>query len=144
MSTPRKSDQLLVCYGPSKRSLPATKQTLSRWIVDAISMSYESSGLPSHLGVKAHSTRSVSVWLCRIFVTLRVGLHRSLLSGSMTSMFILLLVPPSSCRSCATYIHTTQGLESLVAWSFSFPKRFDTARVPEVECLKVTYVTLVP
>ncbi len=56
----RKSDQLLVCYGPSKRGLPATKQTLSLWIVDAISMSDESSGLPSPLGVKAHSIQSVA------------------------------------------------------------------------------------
>ncbi len=56
----RKFDQLFVCYGPSKRGLPATKQTLSRWIVDAIIMSYESSGLSSPLGVKAHSTRSVA------------------------------------------------------------------------------------
>ncbi|KAI2653704.1 Transposon Ty3-G Gag-Pol polyprotein [Labeo rohita] len=56
----RKSDQLFVCYGPAKRGFPATKQTLSRWIVDAISTAYESSGLPPPLGVKAHSTRSVS------------------------------------------------------------------------------------
>ncbi len=32
----RKTDQLLVCYGPPKKGLPASKQTLSRWIVDAI------------------------------------------------------------------------------------------------------------
>ncbi|KAI2667130.1 Transposon Ty3-G Gag-Pol polyprotein [Labeo rohita] len=56
----RKSDQLFVCYGPAKRGFPATKQSLSRWIVDAISTAYESSGLPPPLGVKAHSTRSVS------------------------------------------------------------------------------------
>ncbi|KAI2652169.1 hypothetical protein H4Q32_015019 [Labeo rohita] len=45
---------------PPKRGLPASKQTLSRWIVDAITLSYESSGLPSPLGVKAHSTRGIS------------------------------------------------------------------------------------
>ncbi|KAI2647055.1 putative rhizopine catabolism regulatory protein MocR [Labeo rohita] len=32
----RKSDQLFVCFGPPKRGLPASKQSLSRWIVDAI------------------------------------------------------------------------------------------------------------
>ncbi len=53
------STQLLICYGPRKRGLHASKQTLSRWIVDAINMSYESSDLPSPMGVKAHSTRSV-------------------------------------------------------------------------------------
>ncbi|XP_053092882.1 LOW QUALITY PROTEIN: uncharacterized protein LOC113526632 [Pangasianodon hypophthalmus] len=42
------------------RGRPATKQTLSRWIVEATSLAYESSGLPSPLGVKAHSTRGVA------------------------------------------------------------------------------------
>ncbi len=46
----RKSDQLLVCYGPPKEGFPAAKQTLSRWIVDAIIVAYESSDLPSPLG----------------------------------------------------------------------------------------------
>ncbi len=36
------------------------KQTLSRWIVDAIIVAYESSDLPSPLGVKAHSTRGMA------------------------------------------------------------------------------------
>ncbi len=49
-----------MCYGPPERGLPATKQTLTRWRVDAISIAYESSDLPSPLGVKAHSTRSVA------------------------------------------------------------------------------------
>ncbi len=56
----RRADQLLICYGPPKRGLPASKQTLSRWIVDAIHIAYESSDLPSPMGVKAHSTRSVA------------------------------------------------------------------------------------
>ncbi len=55
----RKADQLLVCYGPPKRGLPATKQTLSRWIVDTINTAYDSSQLPSPMGVRAHSTRVV-------------------------------------------------------------------------------------
>ncbi len=53
------STQLLICYGPLKRGLHASKQTHSRWIVDAINMSYDSTDLPSQMGVKAHSTRSV-------------------------------------------------------------------------------------
>ncbi len=56
----RKADQLLVCFGPPKRGRPASKQTLSRWIVDAIHIAYESSELPSPMGVRAHSTRSVA------------------------------------------------------------------------------------
>ncbi|KAI2654784.1 Casein kinase I isoform gamma-1 [Labeo rohita] len=46
----RRADQLFVCFGPPKKGLTASKQTLSRWIVDAISLAYESSGLPSPLG----------------------------------------------------------------------------------------------
>ncbi|KAI2668514.1 Transposon Ty3-G Gag-Pol polyprotein [Labeo rohita] len=56
----RKSDQLFVCYGPPKKGIPASKQTLSRWIVDTICSAYESSDLPPPLGVKAHSTRSMA------------------------------------------------------------------------------------
>ncbi len=52
-------DQLLVCYSPLKSGLPATKQTLSRWIVDAIYISFESSQLPSQMGVRTHSNRTV-------------------------------------------------------------------------------------
>ncbi|KAI2647353.1 ORF V: Enzymatic polyprotein [Labeo rohita] len=56
----RKSDQLFVCYGPPKRGLPASKQTLSRWVVDAILSAYEASDLPPPLRVRAHSTRSMA------------------------------------------------------------------------------------
>ncbi len=56
----RKSDQLFVCYGPYKKGLPANKQTLSRWIVDDITTAYESSDIPSPLGVRAHSTRGMA------------------------------------------------------------------------------------
>ncbi|KAI2649105.1 Transposon Ty3-G Gag-Pol polyprotein [Labeo rohita] len=60
----RDSDQQkLNCMCPVRAldtGLPASKQTLSRWIVDAITQAYESSGLPSPLGDKAHSTRGIS------------------------------------------------------------------------------------
>ncbi len=56
----RRADQLLVCYSPPKKGLPAYKQTLSRWIGDAITVAYESSDLPSPLVVKAHSTGSMA------------------------------------------------------------------------------------
>ncbi|KAL0167471.1 hypothetical protein M9458_035693, partial [Cirrhinus mrigala] len=56
----RKTDQLFVCYGPPKKGLPASKHTLSCWIVDPITQAYEFSDLPSLLGVKAHSTQGIS------------------------------------------------------------------------------------
>ncbi len=55
-----KADQLFVCFGPPKKGCPATKQTISRWVVETISLAYDSSGLPSPMGVRAHSTRSMA------------------------------------------------------------------------------------
>ncbi|XP_073780302.1 uncharacterized protein [Danio rerio] len=55
----RKSEQLLVCFGPSKRGSPANKQTISNWIVETISFTYQAAGRPAPKFVKAHSTRAV-------------------------------------------------------------------------------------
>ncbi|XP_077094729.1 uncharacterized protein LOC143746656 [Siphateles boraxobius] len=56
----RKSNQLLVCFGASRRGLAASKQRISHWVTEAISLAYEVRGLPSPLSIKAHSTRSVA------------------------------------------------------------------------------------
>ena len=56
----RKSDQLFVCFGLSKKGSPVSKQTISKWIVEAISSAYEVRNLPSLLLIKAHSTRGVA------------------------------------------------------------------------------------
>lgn len=40
-----KVDQLLMSNGPLKKGLPVSKQTLSRWIVDAICIAYKPSRL---------------------------------------------------------------------------------------------------
>ncbi|KAI2645897.1 Neuronal acetylcholine receptor subunit alpha-4 [Labeo rohita] len=47
---------LLLSDSQNNRSLT----TLNRWIMGAISVAYESSDLPSPLGVKAHSTRGMA------------------------------------------------------------------------------------
>ncbi|KAL0162260.1 hypothetical protein M9458_041656, partial [Cirrhinus mrigala] len=49
-----------LCRPPFEPIEEIFDQTLSRWIVDAISLAYESSDLPSPLGVKAHSTRGMA------------------------------------------------------------------------------------
>ncbi|XP_073669465.1 uncharacterized protein [Paramisgurnus dabryanus] len=63
----RRSEQLFVCFGSPKKGLPATKQTLSKWIVETISLAYETTGRPSPIAVRAHSTRgmaaSKALWL---------------------------------------------------------------------------------
>ncbi|CAM4610570.1 unnamed protein product [Leuciscus chuanchicus] len=46
----RQSEQLFVCFGGRTKGLPVTKLTLSRWIVDAISLAYTSLGLPCPIG----------------------------------------------------------------------------------------------
>ena len=56
----RKSDQLLVCFGSPKKGLPASKQTISNWIVQAIATAYQVRNLPSPMAVRAHSTRGMA------------------------------------------------------------------------------------
>ncbi|KAI2668801.1 hypothetical protein H4Q32_005606 [Labeo rohita] len=131
----RKSDQLFVCYGPPKRGLPATKQTLSRWIVDAIECAYESSGLPPPLGVKAHSTRSMATSKAFLsFAMLRDGPRPLLSSGFMTWTCESLLALLSFVLA-----HTRQGLGSwrrghLVPIAFSTRLEFLKGNVSGYAC----------
>ncbi|KAL0152541.1 hypothetical protein M9458_052264, partial [Cirrhinus mrigala] len=56
----RRSEQLFVCFGGQQKGNAVSKQRLAHWVVDAISLEYESQGEPCPLGVRAHSTRSVA------------------------------------------------------------------------------------
>lgn len=56
----RKAEQLFLCFGSARKGFPATKQTLSKWIVEAISFAYGASVRPSPLTVRAHSTRGMA------------------------------------------------------------------------------------
>ncbi|KAL0152047.1 hypothetical protein M9458_052651, partial [Cirrhinus mrigala] len=56
----RRSEQLFVCFGGQQKGNAVSKQRLAHWVVDAISLAYESQGEPCPLGVRAHSTRSVA------------------------------------------------------------------------------------
>ncbi len=56
----RKSSQLLVCFGAGRRGLATSKQRISHWVRDAISLAYEARNLPSPLSLRAHSTRGVA------------------------------------------------------------------------------------
>ncbi|KAL0186170.1 hypothetical protein M9458_017840, partial [Cirrhinus mrigala] len=44
------SEQLFVCFGGRNKGCPVTKQRLSRWIVDAITLAYSSLGLQCPIG----------------------------------------------------------------------------------------------
>ncbi len=56
----RKSSQLLMCFGAGRRGLATSKQRISHWMRDAISLAYEARNLPSPLSLRAHSTRGVA------------------------------------------------------------------------------------
>ncbi len=56
----RGSDQLFVCFGGKSKGSAVTKQRMSHWIVEAISLAYEAHGLTSPPGIRAHSTRAVA------------------------------------------------------------------------------------
>lgn len=56
----RKSEQLFVSWGTSHLGKPLTKQRLSHWIVEAISLAYDSKGLQPPSGLRAHSTRGIA------------------------------------------------------------------------------------
>ncbi len=48
----RKSSQLLVCFGAGRRGLATSKQRISHWVRDAISLTYEARNLPSPLSLR--------------------------------------------------------------------------------------------
>ncbi len=56
----RKSPQLLICFGAGRHGLATSKQRISHWVRDAISLAYEARKLPSPLSLRAHSTRGVA------------------------------------------------------------------------------------
>ncbi len=56
----RKTSQLLVCFGVGRRGFATSKQRISHWVRDAISLAYEARNLPSPLSLRAHSTRGVA------------------------------------------------------------------------------------
>jgi len=55
----RKYEQVFVCFGPPNKGSPASKQMMSKWVDEAISLAYESTGQPSPMAVLSHSTRSM-------------------------------------------------------------------------------------
>ncbi len=68
----RKSEQLFVGFGNCAKGGPVTKQIISRWLVDAITLAYSSSGLQCPIGVRAPSTRGITsswAWSSRVSIS---------------------------------------------------------------------------
>ena len=53
-------DQLFVCFANPAKGKALSKQRLSNWIVEAVSIAYSSRGLLLPQGVRAHSTRGMA------------------------------------------------------------------------------------
>ncbi len=56
----RRTEQLFVSFGNRTKGHPVTKQMLSKWIVDAVTLAYSSLGLQCPIGVWAQSTRGIA------------------------------------------------------------------------------------
>ncbi|XP_078233695.1 uncharacterized protein LOC144583561 [Pogona vitticeps] len=56
----RLSNRLFLCYFGSKKGLPASPSTLSRWLVSTISLAYQLTHRTPPDGLRAHSTRAVA------------------------------------------------------------------------------------
>ncbi|XP_057206214.1 uncharacterized protein LOC130564268, partial [Triplophysa rosa] len=56
----RKSDQLFISWAPPHTGNPISKQRLSHWLVEAISMAYESMGVQPPGGLRAHFNRGMA------------------------------------------------------------------------------------
>ncbi len=60
----RTSDQLFVCHGGRQKGNAVSKQRMAHWIVDAITLAYQSQGVPCPFRLRAHATKSVaSSWV---------------------------------------------------------------------------------
>ncbi|CAM4725520.1 unnamed protein product [Leuciscus chuanchicus] len=80
----RQTEQLFVSFSGRSKGLAASKQSLYRWIVDAIALAYASKGMQCPLGVRAHSTRGMaSSWAWSSQAA--VGLNLPVLSDLMRS-----------------------------------------------------------
>ncbi len=61
----RKSEQIFVAFCKRAKGGPVTKQIISRWLVDAITLAYSSLWLQCPIIVKTHYTRGIaSSWAC--------------------------------------------------------------------------------
>ncbi len=146
----KRSPQLLICFGAGRRGLATSKQRISHWVRDAISLAYEARELPSPLSLRAHSTRGVASsqallegYPWRIFVLRQDGPLRTPLSGFTTLTLIRLqvlrscLFEPTVClfepTVCCWFIIGKPDRQrfQLGVFGISFPKR-------SAQCL-VTY-----
>ena len=59
-SAPRRSNQLFICYGSQAEGKALSKDRLSKWIVEAITLAYSTLGGAPPQGLRTHSNRGVA------------------------------------------------------------------------------------
>jgi hypothetical protein len=99
----RRSDQLLVCFGSPRKGLPASKQTISNWIVQAITLAYRVRDLPSPLAIRAHSTRGIASSRA---LHVGVPIHEICEAAGWAS-------PHTFVRFCSLHLPSTPGAQVL-------------------------------
>ncbi len=115
---------------PPNKGFPASKQSMINWVVEAISLAYESASQPSV--VRSHSTRSMAASKALISVValqevFTAHIHQILFFGPLLySRFPSTLVLVLLFR-----FHTGQSLVAMVVLYWSSPSvRINTLRVP--------------
>ncbi len=106
---------------PPNNGSPASKQRMSKWVVEAISLAYESAGQPPPMAVRSHSTRSMAASKALISgVALQEVCDAAGCSSPHTFVrfyswtWTLPQVPKCSRPSAAHKIHTGQALVAMV------------------------------
>ncbi len=124
----RKNEQLLVCFGPPNNGSSASKQRMSKWVVEAISLTYKSAGQPSPMAVQSHSTRSMAASKALISgVALQEvchGPHRTHSSDIIIWTWTVPQVPKRSRPSAAPLISHRTGTRCYGDVVLTFPIAF--------------------
>lgn len=118
----RRLDQLFVCFGSPREGSLASKQTISNWIIEAISLAYQVCGMPSPLAIRVHSKALL------LGVSLQKICDAACWATPHTFMRLYSLHLPSMVGkrvlilSCAWTVHTRTGIIWFSTVGSSFPK----------------------
>ncbi len=99
----RSSEQLFVCHRGEQKGKAVSKQRLAHWIVEAVTLAYQSQGEPCPLGVRAHSTRTVACSHALAHGDSLADICRAagwVTPNTFTRFYNLRVEPVSSCVLC--------------------------------------------
>ena len=106
--------QLFVTYGPGRAAgKAASKPTVSRWLVEAISLAYSSKGVALPAGLRAHSSRAQATsWALYKGVSLREVCEAANWSSGLTfaDFYSLDVAAPSLANAVLGVADTSSSL----------------------------------